>query len=319
MLLALRILAALVLIVAVVAVATWWRASARKAAAEAAYPPEGQFVAVEGHPVHYVQKGAGPDVVLIHGASGNTRDMTFSFMDRLTDRYRVTVFDRPGHGYTPRLALSGVTVADQADLLLGAAEQLGVTRPVVVGQSFGGAVAMAWAVRHPEQTAAVVSIAGATHPWEGALDRLYATVAAPWIGRPLAWLISAWVPMGYVESQVEGVFTPQTEPEGYAQQIGLGLIMRPENLLANAHQRTDLREELRVMRHEYPNLMMPIEILHGTADDIVGLEVHAEKLAQEAPDAHLTTLPGIGHMPHHVAPGAVEAAIDRAAAKAGLL
>ena len=88
-----------------------------------------------------------------------------------------------------------MTVADQADLLLGAAEQLGVTRPVVVGQSFGGAVAMAWAVRHPEQTAAGVSIAGATHPWEGALDRLYATVAAPWIGRPLAWLISAWVPM----------------------------------------------------------------------------------------------------------------------------
>ena len=44
-----------------------------------------------------------------------------------------------------------------------------------------------------------------------------------------------------------------------------------------------------------------------------------EKLAQEAPDANLTTLPGIGHMPHHVAPDAVEAAIDRAAAKAGLL
>jgi len=318
MLLALRILATLVLIVAVLAVATWWRASARKAAAEAAYPPEGQFTEVDGHPVHYVQRGQGPDVVLIHGASGNTRDMTFDFADRLAERYRVTVFDRPGHGYTPRLALSGVTVADQADLLRGAAGQLGVTRPIVVGQSFGGAVAMAWAVHHPEQTAAVISIAGATHPWEGELDRLYATVAAPWIGRPLAWLISAWVPMGYVEGQVEGVFTPQPEPEGYAEAIGLGLIVRPGNILANAHQRTDLREELREMRRAYPNLMMPIEILHGTSDDIVGLSVHAEKLAAEAPDARLTTLPGIGHMPHHVAPEAVIAAIDRAAAKAGL-
>lgn len=287
--------------------------------AERRYPPTGQLLDVGGTTVHAHVEGTGPTVILIHGASGNTRDMTFAFADRLAQRYRVTVFDRPGHGYTPRLALSGVTVADQADLLLGAAEQLGVTRPIVVGQSFGGAVAMAWAVHHPEETAAVISIAGATHPWEGELDKLYATVASPWIGRPLAWLISAWVPMAYVESQVEGVFTPQPEPEGYAQYIGLGLIMRPENILANAHQRTDLREELRGMRHEYPKLMMPIEILHGTADDIVGLEVHAEKLAAEAPDAHLTVLPGIGHMPHHAAPEAVEAAIDRAAAKAGLL
>jgi len=316
--LALRILAALLLVVAVVAVATWWRASARKAAAEERYPPEGRFVEVGGHPVHYVQRGAGPDVVLIHGASGNTRDMTFAFADRLADRYRVTVFDRPGHGYTPRLAQAGVTVADQARLLSEAALALGVTRPVVVGQSFGGAVAMAWAVHHPERAAAVVSVAGATHPWEGTLDRLYATLALPWIGRPLAWLIAAWVPMDFVERQVAGVFAPQAEPPGYAGHIGLGLVMRPRNILANAHQRTDLRAELRAQRKAYPDLAMPIEIVHGTADTIVGLQVHAEKLADEAPKARLTRLPGIGHMPHHADPGATAAAIDRAAERAGL-
>ena len=64
------------------------------------YPPEGQILDVGGVPVHAVVRGTGPDVVLIHGASGNTRDFTFDLVDRLADTYRVIVMDRPGLGYT---------------------------------------------------------------------------------------------------------------------------------------------------------------------------------------------------------------------------
>ena len=66
----------------------------------AAFPPVGEFVSVTGGRVHYVHAGQGPDVILLHGAGGNLRDFTFSLMDHLTDRYRVTAFDRPGMGYT---------------------------------------------------------------------------------------------------------------------------------------------------------------------------------------------------------------------------
>ncbi|OWU84838.1 alpha/beta hydrolase [Oceanicola sp. 22II-s10i] len=315
---ALRIVTALVLIVAVIAALTLWRVSSRRAAAEAAHPPEGSFVEVDGQRVHYVQKGQGPDVVLIHGASGNTRDMTFSLVDRLAGDFRVTAFDRPGMGYTPRMAASGVTVTDQARLLSGAAQALDLDRPVVVGQSFGGAVAMAWATRFPDRAASVVLLAGATYPWPGELDRLYVILSRPVIGPILTHLIAAWVPMSYIRGQVDGVFTPQDAPAGYDDAIGLGLIIRPETLRANAQQRTDLRPELRALSHDYPGVDMPIEILHGTADDIVGLEIHSEALERDAPDARLTRLPGIGHMPHHVAQDAVLAAIRRAAERAGL-
>ncbi|MFN5826119.1 MAG: alpha/beta hydrolase, partial [Rhodobacterales bacterium] len=50
------------------------RVSARRAAAEAAYPPTGTILRVNGRAVHADVSGTGPDVVLIHGASGNTRD-----------------------------------------------------------------------------------------------------------------------------------------------------------------------------------------------------------------------------------------------------
>ena len=63
---------------------------------------------------------------------------------------------------------------------------------------------------------------------------------------------------------------------------------------------------------------MPTEIVHGTDDDTVNFDLHAAQIAQQIDGAALTRLAGVGHMPHHVAEDDVIAAIDRAAARAGL-
>ncbi|MDF1854137.1 alpha/beta fold hydrolase [Pseudooceanicola sp.] len=311
-------IAALGLLLALLAAATLWRVSTRRNAALAAHPPAGAFVTVAGHRVHYLQRGSGPDLILIHGASGNTTDMDLAIAPELSKRYRVTLFDRPGLGHSPALAARGVTLADQADLLSAAARALGLQPAVIAGQSLGGAVVMTWALRHPEDVVALVSIAGATHPWPGELSRLHLNLARPILGPVLAHLIAAWVPTTYLRAQVDAVFTPQPAPPGYADQIGTGLVARPESLIANAQQRSDLRAELQGQAPEYARLLLPIEIVHGSADDIVSLDIHAKVLASQAPNAHLAVLPGIGHMPHHVATPEVIAAIDRAAARAGL-
>ncbi|MGL6211497.1 MAG: alpha/beta fold hydrolase, partial [Paracoccaceae bacterium] len=67
-------------------------ARVRETKAEAAHPAVGQFVTVDGLRVHYATKGAGPDLILLHGASGNLRDWTFGLMDRLASDFRVTAF-----------------------------------------------------------------------------------------------------------------------------------------------------------------------------------------------------------------------------------
>ena len=79
-----------------------------------------------------------------------------------------------------------------------------------------------------------------------------------------------------------------------------------------------LRPEVVEQSARYDTLTLPIEILHGTEDETVYLSVHAAPLAQQLDNAHLTPLEGIGHMPHHVVPDDIVAAIDRAAARAGL-
>ena len=76
--------------------------------------------------------------------------------------------------------------------------------------------------------------------------------------------------------------------------------------------------EVEAMHMRYAEIDLPVEILHGTADTTVPIHIHAEEVIKIVPSANLTRLDGIGHMPHHTNPEIVTAAIDRAAARAGL-
>lgn len=301
-------------------------AKRNEAEARQNYPPIGQFVDVDGTRVHAWVAGTGPDLVLIHGANGNLRDFTFDLAGRLTDRYRVTAFDRPGLGWTERLPGHGgaantraETPQEQAVLLQKAADRLGVRRPVVLGHSYGGAVALAWGLARPDETAALVLLAGASQPWEGDLGTLYDVTSTAVGGATVVPMITALAPESRVDSALESIFAPQPVPPGYAEYVGTGLSLRRVTLRANAQQVSALKPIIARMTQRYPDrLKMPIELVHGTADTTVPLDVHSEPLARQLPNAHLTRLEGVGHMPHHAAPRAVVSAIDRAASRAGL-
>lgn len=301
------------------------RAGRREAAALAAYPPEGKVIEVMGRQVHAVTRGTGPDLVLIHGASGNVRDMTFGLMGRLTDRYRVTAFDRPGLGYTataPGLGSlfdwRGESPQEQADLLRAAARELGIERPIVLGHSYGGAVALAWALGDPEGTAAVVDVSGVSMPWPGSLDLLYRLNGSTMGGAVLPPLLVALAPMRAVDATLGAVFAPDPVPEGYADHFGVGLTLRRASIRANARQVRVLRAHIVEMSRRYATLPMPLEIVHGEADIIVPPGIHSLPLSRLVPGANLLILKDTGHMPHHAEPQAVVDAIDRARARAGL-
>lgn len=315
----LKIVALIVLITVVGFIGvTAWKVEQRKAQVAKNFPPDGKFVTVNGHPVHYVEMGSGPDLVLLHGASGNIRDFTFSLAQKLAETYHVIIFDRPGLGHTPALASSGVTLTDQAALLSQAAWQLGAKKPIVAGQSFGGAVAMAWAVNHPDRIAAVVSMAGATYPWTGPEHAYSARLKHPIKGPIVARLIAAWASPEYVADSIQSVFAPQKAPAGYADHIGIPMILTPQSLIANAQQRLELRQHLQELHSHYPALTLPIEIVHGDTDATVAVEIHSARMIEDVKSANMVVLPGIGHMPQHVSQPETIAAIQRAAKRAGL-
>ncbi|MDW4497763.1 alpha/beta hydrolase [Sulfitobacter sp. D35] len=300
-------------------------AQVREDRAEAAYPPSGQFVEVDGTRIHARVMGQGPDLVLIHGASGSLRDMSFSFAQRLTDRYRVILLDRPGMGWSDRpdgyggaFNTRAESPAVQARLLQAAAAQLGAEKPIVLGHSYGGAVALAWALDHPDNAAALVLVSAVSEPWPGGLGTLYEVNKTAVGGAVVIPVLTATAPQSVIEDVTAGIFEPQAVPAGYLAHVGPDMSLRRASMRANAQQVGNLRPYIVEMSARYPGLNLPVEIVHGTADEVVPARIHSERLVTEIPGARLTRLQGIGHMPHHVAPQPVVDAVDRAARRSGL-
>ena len=300
---------AVLVVVGALAWMTTTLAGWRAAASEAAAPPLGQFVTVNGHKIHALIRGSGPDLILIHGASGNLRDF-LPLIDLLAATYRVIAMDRPGLGWSDPSPL-GMTLQGQAAILAQAAVLLGVTSPILLGQSYGGAVALAWGAQDTLRPRALVLVSAPALPWQGQLDIWYRTTHTT-IGQSLAPpLAAAYVPKFHVDGILRDVFLPDPEPPGYGAMIGVGLSLRTASLRANAAQVNALHADLTRLQPHYPSLHIPVELVHGSADHIVPLAIHAQPLSVLLPNVTLTVL-SAGHMPHHSHPAEVIAAITRA-------
>lgn len=291
----------------------------REAKAEAANPPVGRFVTVDGLWVHYDMHGSGPDIILLHGASGNLRDFTFDLRDRLTPYFRVTAFDRPGLGYSDELPNGDFTLAGQVRVLRGAADQLGIKTPILLGQSYGGSVALNWGLEGGKNgPAALVLLCAPSMPWPGDLDFSYRILSNPFGQALVVPIASALVPQSYVEKAITRIFAPEKMPAGYVEHIGADLTLRRATLANNAEQVNGLRPQIVAMQPRYPGLTIPVELIHGDADTIVPLAIHSAPLVKLLPDAELTVVPGGGHMPQHTQTDLVVEKTLRAAARAGL-
>jgi hypothetical protein len=106
--------------------------------AERRNPPMGRFITVDGVRLHYVERGTGSPLVLLHGNGSMIQDFVSSgLIDLAAKTYRVIAFDRPGFGYSERPRSTVWTPAAQADLINAALMQMGVSQPLVLGHSWG--------------------------------------------------------------------------------------------------------------------------------------------------------------------------------------
>jgi pimeloyl-ACP methyl ester carboxylesterase len=116
-----------------------------------------KLVLDSGLSLHYQQVGDGPDVVMVHGITGNLAVWHLQIVPALWDRFRVLTYDLRGHGYsgTPP---SGYSPDDMADDLLGLLDGLELERPALVGHSYGADITLYFAARHPDRVSQVVAI-----------------------------------------------------------------------------------------------------------------------------------------------------------------
>jgi pimeloyl-ACP methyl ester carboxylesterase len=282
-------------------------------AIERANPPSGRFVDVEGGRLHVVELGAAdaPPLLLLHGASGNLNDLRLAIGDRLAQRYRVILVDRPGHGWSDRPGgAADALPSAQAKLIHQAVASLGIKKPIVLGHSWSGALATAYALAYPDEVRGLVLLAPVTHPWPGGIGWINDVVAMPVIGQLVARTLV--LPSGYfmLKPGVAAVFKPNTPPVEYNERTGVALLLRPREFIANAQDLSYLKEFVRAQSQRYGELKMPIEIIAGDQDPVVYTDIHSRAIANQASQAVLTVLPGLGHMVQYAASDRVIQAIE---------
>jgi pimeloyl-ACP methyl ester carboxylesterase len=278
---------------------------------EIAVPPQGRFLDLDGERVHYLDKGAGPALFLIHGLSGQMGNFTYALVGRLASEFRVVAVDRPGSGYSTRAADADASLRAQGRALAKVIRALNLDRPLIVGHSMGGAIALAIALDNPECVSGLALIAPLTEVVKTP-PAAFRGLAIPsslvrWI---IAWTLAAPLAMLAADRVIKQVFAPEKAPPDFAIAGGGLLGLRPRGFYAASSDLLNVNDGFAEMTRRYPSLNVPVGILFGRGDRLLDYRLHGQAMKEKIPNLHLEVVEG-GHMLPVTAPDLVAGFIRR--------
>ena len=293
----------------------------KTAQAERDNPPRGKFVEVDGVRLHYLERGSGPTLVLLHGNGVYATDFECSgLMAQLSERYRVIAFDRPGFGYSERPRTTVWTPDAQARLLHHALQQIGVDSAIVLGHSWGTMVALAMGLQVPDFVRGLVLLSGYYYPTLRLDVPVVAQPAIPIIGDLMRYTISPLVSRLLWPLLTKHVFAPMKVSERF-RQLPVWMVLRPGQLRASGAEAALMVPAAMSLSKRLDTLRVPVQVITGTQDKIVKPATNSERLHEDlqagGQSCELHLQPGVGHMVHYAHPEQVLAAVDAIAAQVG--
>jgi pimeloyl-ACP methyl ester carboxylesterase len=252
----------------------------------------GRHVLVDDEPIHFIDRGVGEPLLLIHGF------LEWSYTWRrnvaaLAARYRVVAPDLRGFGLSAKDVRRGHSLTDQADVLCAFMDQLGIKRPVLCGHSMGGEVALRIAVNQPERVRALVLVDPSgylridQHPARRLAMRMprvsAMAVRAAVMGRRFvtrALQQALYTPGLITEADVDAYLLPALSP-GAADTL--------VRILRDA--------DFGAWGDRWGEVHCPTLLVWGENDPVVPLE-HGRRLAQDLAQSQLVVIPECGHHPH---------------------
>ena len=269
--------------------------------------PTGSFTRVGNLRIHYFERpGSGPPVLLVHGLPGTAEDF-----DKVTPPlagYRTIAIDRPGFGYSTG---GYVPFERQLAAIHELLAKLHVVRPILVGHSYGGTIALGFAERYPSEVRGLVLVdaaAAGTHP--GGFEQIQARVTQ-FLGLPVIRQI-AQVTFGQLlltasaEQGDREAFAPQPVAAAHLKRL-LAINMTHGNLEALAGERLAAGAVVAAIDRGLRAIRVPAVVIQGRADHLVK-PVYGRRLAAALPDARLLMVGG-GHMVPYTHPTAIAAAV----------
>ena len=277
--------------------------------AERRNPPLGRFITVRGVRLHYMERGTGTPLILLHGNGSMIEDFLSSgLIDLAAKKYRVIAFDRPGFGHSERPRGTIWTPAAQADLVAAAIRDIGLPPAILLGHSWGTLVALASAVKYPQMVQSLILASGFYYPKARADVVILSPPALPLIGDVLSHTISPLLSRLIWPLLLRKIFGPSLVPEKF-KAFPKEMAFRPSQIRASAAESALMIPSAHSLQSHYRMLRMPVSIVAGEDDRLIESEQSAH-LHCDIPHSTLRKVPGTGHMVHQTATAEVMTAID---------
>lgn len=267
-----------------------------------------------GLPLTYATLGEGSPVIYIHGALTTLDEGLIGLGPALSPYHQLIAFDRPGHGDSATGPRTG-SAWRQAELIHDAVSGMGILKPVVIGHSFGGAVAAAYALQFPDDVSGIVALAPIAFPEPRLEQMMFGLRALPWTGD---WMNAMAAPLDGMTMPMlwSGMFLPQAPTPAFMLDFPFAQSVRRSQLRADGEEALMMAADLSRSAFNYPSARVRLRVLQGDMDAVVNPLRHGRPMSMLWPDSEFTSLPGLGHMAHHFAPEAVLEAVRQVSTKA---
>jgi pimeloyl-ACP methyl ester carboxylesterase len=275
--------------------------------------PDSQFVAINGVTVHYKEMGQGDTTfILLHGFGASL----FSWREVLGDfsEYgRVVAYDRPAFGLTGRpmpgdwTGESPYSTASNVELLAGLMDALDIEKAILVGNSAGGTVSVAFALKYPERTQALILVDPALYGGGGR----FPSWVSPLLATPQMRHVGPLLVRGIAESGNDTILQAWHDPSLVTEEIFAGYRkpLQAKNWDRALYEFTIASRPLG-LNERLAELKMPVVVIAGDDDRIIPTE-YSVQAAQEIPGSGLAILPNCGHVPQEECPQAFMEAVQK--------
>ena len=258
-------------------------------------PVDGDFIDVPGARLHYVDCGTGPAIVMLHGMGAQLRNYTYGVADALAADFRVVLVDRPGSGYSAPTR-DQLGILGQAATIAALIERLELDRPLLVGHSLAGAIALGVATHHPNTIGGLALLAPMTQPPQMMPALLAGAIKSARFGRTVfANLLGTPLSRAAYGLHWRTIFAPDPVPEDFATRGGGALGDRPISMNAATVELASADKDIAAIVARYGELNLPVALLYGREDQVIDPSVDGRLAIAAIPGATLEMTDG-GHM-----------------------
>jgi len=259
-------------------------------------PKFGRTTVLKDAEIHWYEAGQGRPIIMLHGLAGNLRNFTYALTEKLDKDYRVIAIDRAGCGWSKRSKPEIATLQGQARIISEFIEQEQIEKPLIVGHSLGGAIALVLALEYKNKIAGLALICPVTQTVDKVPDIFrFLNISTPSLRFFVAHTFSSFIGILTRRDTFEIAFSPEPVSENFSIRGGGDLALSSKAFIKTSEDLVFALSSAPLLVGREEELDVPTKILFGEQDEILDVKLHGEKFARLS-GAQIKILAGKGHM-----------------------